>query len=100
MTMELLLPSLNSISGGTGSVTMQGGFGKDVFQFINGDASNALIVDFSDTKGDSLNLKGFAADELLDAGLAHRGEDGRVTAFYRQRVLIPIRDEHSHICSG
>jgi DNA primase len=42
--------------------------------------------------------KGFAADQLVDAGLAHRGADGHVTDFYRQRVLIPIRDEQSRIC--
>jgi DNA primase len=42
--------------------------------------------------------EGFAIDELVDAGLAHRGVDGRVTDFYRQRVLIPIRDEHSRVC--
>ena len=46
----------------------------------------------------SLRVKGFAVDELVDAGLAHRGAGGRVTDFYRQRVLIPIRDEHSRIC--
>ena len=42
--------------------------------------------------------KGFAADELVDAGLANRGADGHITDFYRQRVLIPIRDEQSRIC--
>ena len=42
--------------------------------------------------------KGFAADELVDAGLAHRGADGHITDFYRQRVLIPIRDEYSRVC--
>jgi DNA primase len=41
---------------------------------------------------------GFTPDELVDAGLAHRGRDGRVTDFYRERVLIPIRDEGSRIC--
>ena len=46
----------------------------------------------------AMRVQGFAADELVDAGLAHRGADGRFTDFYRQRVLIPIRDEHSRIC--
>jgi len=46
----------------------------------------------------SLRVKGFAVDELVDAGLAHRGADGHVTDFYRQRVLIPIRDQESRIC--
>jgi DNA primase len=42
--------------------------------------------------------QGFTADELVDAGLAHRGANGRITDFYCQRVLIPIRDEESRIC--
>ena len=42
--------------------------------------------------------QGFAADELVDAGLAHRGADGHITDFYRQRVLIPIRDGHGRVC--
>jgi DNA primase len=46
----------------------------------------------------SLRVKGFADNELVDAGLAHRGAGGRVTDFYRQRVLIPIRDQPSRIC--
>ncbi|MFZ2057214.1 MAG: CHC2 zinc finger domain-containing protein [Acidimicrobiales bacterium] len=46
----------------------------------------------------AMRVEGFDADELVDAGLAHRGADGHVTDFYRQRVLIPIRDEHSRIC--
>lgn len=35
---------------------------------------------------------GYRVDELVDAGLAHRYPDGRVTDFYRQRLLIPVRD--------
>lgn len=35
----------------------------------------------------------FTTDELVDAGLVHRYSDGRVTDFYRQRALIPIRDD-------
>ncbi len=46
----------------------------------------------------AMRVKGFADNELVDAGLVHRGEDGRVTDFYRQRVLIPIRDQESRIC--
>ena len=45
-----------------------------------------------------LRTDGFTDDELVDAGLAHRYADGRVTDFYRQRVLIPIRDQQSRIC--
>ena len=46
----------------------------------------------------AMRVKGFADDELVDAGLAHRGGDGRVTDFYRQRVLVPIRDQESRVC--
>ena len=39
-----------------------------------------------------LSSDGFTVDELVDAGLTHRYPDGRVTDFYRDRVLIPVRD--------
>jgi DNA primase len=37
---------------------------------------------------------GFTPDELVDSGLAHRYPDGRVTDFYRDRVLVPVRDQN------
>jgi DNA primase len=40
---------------------------------------------------------GFAPDELVDAGLAHRYPDGRLGDFYRQRVLLPIRGDRSDV---
>ncbi len=46
----------------------------------------------------AMGVRGFATDELVDAGLAHRGANGRLTDFYCQRALIPIRDEESRIC--
>jgi DNA primase len=46
----------------------------------------------------AMGVEGFTPDELVDAGLTHRRRDGRVTDFYRQRVLIPIRNQDSHIC--
>jgi len=46
----------------------------------------------------AMRANGFTDDELVDAGLAHRYADGRITDFYRQRVLIPIRDQQSRIC--
>ncbi len=41
----------------------------------------------------ALRVKGFSDEELVDSGLAYRrhGDDG-ISDFYRQRVLIPIRD--------
>ena len=45
-----------------------------------------------------MRVEGFASDELVDAGLAHRSAQGRVTDFYRQRVLIPIRDQQERLC--
>ena len=42
---------------------------------------------------DWMRQKGFANDELVDAGLAHRRSgDSYVSDFYRHRVLIPVRD--------
>lgn len=41
---------------------------------------------------DHLRSLGFSAEELVDAGLVHRHSDGRMSDFYRQRVLIPIRN--------
>lgn len=39
-----------------------------------------------------LRSAGFADDELVDAGLAHRAHDGGpVTDFFRSRVLVPVR---------
>ena len=45
----------------------------------------------------AMRTEGFSDAELVDAGLAHRYGDGRITDFYRQRVLIPIRDQQSRI---
>jgi DNA primase len=45
-----------------------------------------------------LRSKGFSDDELVDAGLAHRRPGGQpLSDFYRQRVLIPIRDDEGRI---
>jgi DNA primase len=47
----------------------------------------------------SLRMRGFSDDELVDAGLAYRRRrDDRIGDFYRQRVLIPIRDRGGLIC--
>jgi DNA primase len=40
---------------------------------------------------------GFNVDELVDAGLAHRHPDGQITDFYRQRLVIPIRDHTGRV---
>jgi DNA primase len=49
------------------------------------------------TLGQRLLAEGFTSDELVDAGLAHCYSDGRFTDFYRQRVLVPVRDGHGRI---
>lgn len=47
----------------------------------------------------ALRCRGFTADELVDAGLAHRrGGADRLSDFYRHRVLIPIRGERGQVC--
>ena len=40
-----------------------------------------------------LNAKGFAAQELIDAGLVIENEEGRRYDRFRGRLMIPIRDE-------
>lgn len=49
------------------------------------------------TLANRLLSDGFRADELVDAGLAHRYSDGRITDFYRDRLLIPVRDDSGRI---
>lgn len=46
----------------------------------------------------ALSSRGFGDDELVDAGLAHRRPGSApISDFYRQRVLIPIRDDQGRI---
>lgn len=46
----------------------------------------------------ALQARGFSDRELVDAGLAHRHlAGGPLSDFYRQRVLIPIRDGHQRV---
>jgi len=46
----------------------------------------------------ALRARGFSDDELVDAGLAHRYPDSDpVSDFYRQPVLIPIRDDQQRV---
>lgn len=46
----------------------------------------------------ALRARGFSDGELIDAGLAHRRlGGGPVSDFYRQRVLIPVRDDQKRI---
>jgi DNA primase len=53
----------------------------------------------SDGLVSALLAKGFNDDELVDAALAtRRSEPGRLSDFYLQRVLIPVRDEYGAIC--
>jgi DNA primase len=47
---------------------------------------------------DWMRRRGFADDELVDAGLAHRRTgDSHMIDFYRDRVLIPIRDRNQNL---
>jgi DNA primase len=46
----------------------------------------------------ALRTAGYDDDELVDAGLAQRYHpQGRLTDFYRERVLIPIHGEHGGV---
>jgi DNA primase len=40
---------------------------------------------------------GFSHTEIVDAGIAYRTPDGKVVDLYRQRVLIPIRDNQGRV---
>jgi len=44
-----------------------------------------------------LRTQGFTDDELVDASLASRRQDGTVVDFFRDRVLLPITDERGHV---
>jgi DNA primase len=44
-----------------------------------------------------LNAKGFAAQELIDAGLVIENDEGRRYDRFRGRLLIPIRDEKGRV---
>jgi DNA primase len=47
---------------------------------------------------DWMRRRDFADDELVDAGLAHRPPgDRHLTDFYRNRVLIPVRDHEDKL---
>ncbi len=47
----------------------------------------------------SLRQLGFTGDELVDAGLAaRRTDDGALSDYFRQRVLLPVRDSADRIC--
>ncbi len=44
-----------------------------------------------------LNAKGFAAQELIDAGLVIENEEGRRYDRFRGRLMIPIKDEKGRV---
>jgi DNA primase len=46
----------------------------------------------------ALRSRGFTDDELVDAGLASRHPDRPLRDFYRQRVLIPLRNNDNQVC--
>ena len=59
-------------------------------------------VGHTPAKGDALvtalRSKGFSANELVDSGLAHRRLGcGPLSDFFRQRVVIPVRDGQGRI---
>ncbi len=55
--------------------------------------------DLGDGLVTALRSQGFDDDELVDAGLARRRPGtGRLLEFYRQRVLVPVRNDEGAIC--
>ncbi|MST32119.1 hypothetical protein GHK86_05185, partial [Acidimicrobiaceae bacterium USS-CC1] len=48
---------------------------------------------------ETLTAEGFAAEELVDAGLARWGSEPRILIdAYRDRMLVPVRDETGRVC--
>ena len=46
---------------------------------------------------DSLTQLGYAEDDLIEVGLARRSDSGRVYDYFRNRLVIPIRDERGRV---
>ena len=46
---------------------------------------------------DHLSALGYSDDVLVEAGLARRSEGGRVYDYFRNRLIIPIRDERGRV---
>lgn len=44
-----------------------------------------------------LTQLGYDADQIVEAGLAKRGDNGRVYDTFRNRLMIPIRDERGRV---
>ncbi|MGQ9909776.1 MAG: DNA primase [Candidatus Flexifilum sp.] len=46
---------------------------------------------------DAMTALGYTVEDLLAAGLSRRSETGRVYDYFRNRLLIPIRDERGRV---
>lgn len=46
---------------------------------------------------DHLSALGYNDDALIEAGLARRSDSGRVYDYFRNRLIIPIRDERARV---
>ncbi|MCS7071244.1 MAG: DNA primase, partial [Anaerolinea sp.] len=46
---------------------------------------------------DAMTALGYTVDDLLAAGLSRRSETGRVYDYFRNRLMIPIRDERGRV---
>ncbi len=46
---------------------------------------------------DALTALGYSEDELIEVGLANRSDNGRVYDRFRNRLLIPIRDDRGRV---
>ncbi|MCA8929944.1 MAG: DNA primase [Alphaproteobacteria bacterium] len=45
----------------------------------------------------SLTPDGISQDQLVEAGLMKRRDDGRVTDYFRDRIMFPITDRQGHV---
>lgn len=65
------------------------------------DYANEMGIGFAPDSFEELTkyaeLKGLSIDLLVEIGLLRKSEKGKVYDFYRNRIMIPIRDRYRHI---
>jgi DNA primase len=74
------------------------GIDVDILERHNRRYETGHTPDISNGLVQWMSQRGFADDELVDAGLAHRQVGGhQLSDFYRHRVLIPVRDPNQKL---
>lgn len=76
------------LDGGRGNNTLTGGAGKDFFVVHRRQASNDVINHFEATRGEIVNLVGFAGKSFSDLTLTQQGADVKVDAGNGQTIIL------------